>query len=216
MDITLGGRYLSRFGEEYTVLEILLSGGIKVRYLKDNTESFVPRIDHNIVLQKLEEKRRDEGRFVRRLQSVQGVMLDYFTLGYLAHHGYFYAKMPADYEDIFIKDYARFSGKEPSRKEYHIEIPRDDEWFAVSTSISFGATDVALGRLDFADYEATYDAQYNRWRVSWNNYFFALISLGFCLGANQDTGHIMRRIVSRADREEFVRGYDLRKELAGA
>ena len=162
------------------------------------------------MLKKLEEKKRDEGRFVRRLRSVKGVMLDYLTLGYLAHHGYFYAKMPASYEDTFVKDYTRFAGEAPD--SYNIAPPHDLEWDAVSTSISFGATDETLDKLDFAEYEVTPGVHHNQWNVGWNDYFFALISLGFHMGANQDIKSILGRISSHEDKMEFIKGYDLREE----
>ena len=211
MDITVGGHYKSlRTGEPYTVLGIE-PDGIRIQWLDERGwEDLISRNEHLAVLKRLEEKRRDEGRFVRRLRSVKGVMLDYLTLGYLAHHGYFYAKMPASYEDTFVKDYTRFAGEAPD--SYNIDPPRDLEWDAVSTSISFGATGEVLDKLDFAEYEATYESHYNRWNVGWNDYFFALISLGFRMGANQDIKRILDRIISHEDKMEFIKGYDHRKK----
>jgi len=214
VDITVGGHYKSlRTGEPYTVLGIE-PDGIRIQWLDERGwEDLISRNEHLAVLKRLGAERKNEGRFMRMNRLVLDVSLDFCTLGYLARHGYLYCQMPVEYERTFVDDYSRLSNERPDEEHYNIKDPRDEEWIALSSYISFGASEELLEQLDFGEYEINPEhlgKEDNRWRLCNNKYFYALVSLGFRLGGEQSYERIMKNIMYSDDRKEFKRGFGLR------
>ena len=198
MDITLGGRYTDFEGRVYTVLG--LSGSmVKTGYV-DGTTALLPRSEHIRVLREVEQRLAIDRRYNRHVTYVGDFEVDLFTAGFLAVRGFLYARMPPDYEGIFVEDHVKMTGHRPDEAHYNITV-REDAWHALSTYVEFPYHD----DLDFGDLEI-FEQPSGRWRVSSNRVFWALLLMGFRLGGMgmQDVELIRSRLY--APRHEFEQG----------
>lgn len=190
MEILLGGRYTNEEGQAYSVLDLcdLL---IKVMYT-DGSTKLITRPEHLRALREVEKQRALEHRYRQHLAYVDNFAFDYFTAGFLAVRGFFYARVPPDYEQTFIEDHVKVTGHRPDEEHYHI-VMREDAWQALSTYIEFPHHD----ELDFGELEIT-EQPNKRWRVCSNRFFWALLLLGFRLGSKQDIEGISKAVYMRS------------------
>lgn len=205
MSVNLGGRYVGRGGKAYTVLGVEGSY-IRIRYVGGD-EARLRLAEHLINQRIASEKAALRQRFNRRIARVKSQVIDLYTLGFLVPRAYLNANMPLDYEQQFVDMYQELAGENPS--QYSISADHTDKW-AISTEIVFYATQEELDYLDFGELEVhqNYAKQENRWGVYNNNYFWALISMGFRTGSKKhDLNKIRSQLhVSRESIGDFERG----------
>lgn len=197
MDIVLGGRYTDNKGRVYSVLG-LCGSLVNVMYADGDT-ALLSRAEHLSVLRNGERQQAIERRYRQHLAYVGDYEVDVFTAGYLAKHGYLYARMPVEYESTFVEDHVKVTGYRPDDEHYHT-ITRDDAWNALSTYVECSYND----DLDFEEVEFI-EQPNHRWRVCSNRLFWALLFMGFKLGGKQDIALIRSRLTP-SSHSEFDRG----------